>query len=87
MAEFCLDCLNKINGTNHGESYFVLSRDLELCEECGQWKRVVITRRQYYYSYRFVLLFCAILKSSILFLWKVINSIYRLLKNIIKRNN
>ena len=47
MAEFCLDCLRKLDGVNYQREEFVLSRELELCEGCGQWKRVVIAERAY----------------------------------------
>ena len=34
MSEICLECWNKINGTEDIESKYVLSDYLELCEEC-----------------------------------------------------
>lgn len=46
MAEFCLACWNEINGTDDTEADYVLSRELELCEGCGRWKRVVEARRR-----------------------------------------
>ncbi len=46
MAEFCPDCWNKLNGWKLTEDDYVLSRDLELCEGCGKWKRVVVGRRK-----------------------------------------
>ena len=48
MAEFCLDCFNKINGTNDSEDDYIISDDLELCEGCGQWKHVVVMYRTDY---------------------------------------
>ena len=42
MAEFCLDCLNKINDTPLTEKDVVLSYGLDLCEGCGEWKITVI---------------------------------------------
>ena len=42
MAEFCVDCYNHMNGTNDSPKKFVLSDELDLCEGCGEWKRVVI---------------------------------------------
>ena len=42
MAEFCLDCWNKVMDTNDPPKKFIISRDLDLCEECGQWKRVIV---------------------------------------------
>ena len=46
MAEYCLDCLNKINGTNHSSKKFIISDELDLCEGCSQWKNVVVARRR-----------------------------------------
>lgn len=40
MAEFCLDCWGKISGEEATESQYVLSEELELCEGCGELKRV-----------------------------------------------
>ncbi len=48
MAEFCVDCWNKIMETNDPPRKFHLSRELELCEECGQWKRVIVTEKLRY---------------------------------------
>ena len=42
MAEFCEECWNKINGIEDGEIAYRLSREPELCEECGEYKRVII---------------------------------------------
>lgn len=53
MAEFCLECLNKINETNDKASKYIISKDLDLCEGCGQWKNVVVMERKYYYLYKF----------------------------------
>lgn len=88
MAEFCLDCLNRMSGRNDDESYFVLSKDLELCEGCGQWKKIVITRRQVYYTYKFgfLIFIIQILRVTTLFLWKVILLLYMFLKKKLKRN-
>lgn len=45
MAEFCLDCWNQINKTNDSKWRYVLSWEKDLCEECGQYKRVVVVER------------------------------------------
>ena len=47
MAEFCLDCWNKLNGTEDTEKEYVLSGELDLCEECGEWKRVIVRKRYF----------------------------------------
>lgn len=48
MAEFCLDCMNKLMGTNDPPKKYILTRELDLCEECGQWKRVIVRVRKRY---------------------------------------
>ncbi len=42
MAEFCLECFNKINKKNYSRSEVGLSWSEYLCEECCEYKRVVI---------------------------------------------
>lgn len=49
MAEFCLDCWNKINEANDSKRKYIISKDLDLCEECGEWKNVIIAERRGYY--------------------------------------
>ncbi len=48
MAEFCPNCWNRIHDTNDPEKIYVLSRDLDLCEGCGQWKHVIVRLRTRY---------------------------------------
>lgn len=40
MAEFCLDCYNKLHGTHYGEGAVEL--DYDLCEGCGKWKLTIV---------------------------------------------
>ena len=42
MAEFCPECWDKICGTNDARKKYVLSDDLDLCEECGELKNVIV---------------------------------------------
>ena len=48
MAEFCLECWNKLMGTEDSSKKYVMSKDLDLCEECGQWKRVIVVMKRRY---------------------------------------
>ena len=48
MAEFCLDCWNKLMETQDPPKKFHLSEELDFCEECGQWKPVIICVRKRY---------------------------------------
>jgi len=43
MAEFCLDCLNKLDGTNLTEEDVILEDDF--CEECGRYVPCVVRYR------------------------------------------
>lgn len=45
MAEFCVQCWNRINGTDDPPSKFIISKDLQLCEGCGEFKNIVIMER------------------------------------------
>lgn len=49
MAEFCLDCFNKLclpeGWHKRSEQDVTLSNELELCEGCGEYKLVVILDR------------------------------------------
>lgn len=48
MAEFCPDCWNKLMETNDPKKKFVLSRKPDFCEECRQWKPVIIRVKKRY---------------------------------------
>ena len=41
MAEFCVDCGCKEFGEKERKK-LIITRRAELCEECGQYKRVII---------------------------------------------
>jgi len=45
MAEFCLECWNKLNETKDSKRRYVLSRELDFCEECGTYKNVIVRER------------------------------------------
>ena len=45
MAEFCLDCWNKINETHDCKWRYTFSWGKDLCEERGQYKRVIVVER------------------------------------------
>ncbi len=77
MAEFCLDCLNKRNNTNHSKRRYIISNELDLCEGCGEMKQVVIAPRAIYYIWR--------LRYLILPFWIIIRLLY-LPIYLIKRN-
>lgn len=87
MAEFCLDCWNKINETNYPESKFIISKELCLCEECQKMTNVIVADRKYYYlrKFRFIILPFKIIYNVLFFISRVLISpylIYRYLKYI-----
>jgi predicted amidophosphoribosyltransferase len=45
VSEICLDCWNKLNETKDPARKYILSWRKELCEDCGQMKRVIIRMR------------------------------------------
>lgn len=47
MAEICLDCWNKLNKTNHRANRYIISKDLDFCEECEQYKPVIVRMRMW----------------------------------------
>lgn len=55
MAEFCLDCWNRLNHTSYTERDFILSEELELCEGCAKFKQIILAERK---TNRFGIKFC-----------------------------
>lgn len=51
MAEFCPKCVRKVFGVKKRDEDFVLSKELCFCEECCEWKHVVIEEKKEYYPY------------------------------------
>ncbi len=57
MSEICFECLNEELGGGEQQENYVISKHLDLCEHCGEYKRVVIARRDlYYYILKFKLI-------------------------------
>ena len=83
MAEFCLECWNKMNGTRHSKRKYVLSKDLDLCEGCGQLKHVIIMERSGYYMHNseYIFLPFIIIYGIIHFIWKLLKLPYLIFKN------
>ncbi len=81
MAEFCLECWNKINDTNYTEKEYVISKDLYFCENCCDMKNVVVAERKAYYKYKFR--FIILPFKVIYFLWRIFILPYLILKYII----
>lgn len=53
MAEIYYSCWNRINGKHDPPKKYKMSRDIELCEECGRWTHVIISERKSYYFHKF----------------------------------
>ena len=46
MAEFCLACWNRLNHTESTGRDWLLSKEPDLCEGCGEWKAVIVRPRR-----------------------------------------
>lgn len=69
MAEFCLKCWNEINGANDPPRKYIISKDFDLCEGCGEWTHVIVMERKYFYLRKLrssFFLFCVISAMLIL---------------------
>ena len=53
MAEFCPECWNRINKTENSQRKYVLTKEPELCEGCGEYKQVIISEYPSYKSRKF----------------------------------
>ena len=53
MAEFCFECFNKISGNKQKKWTYIISKDLDWCDVCGEWKHVVVSKRWAYYAHKF----------------------------------
>ena len=51
MSEICLECYNEIMGTNNPPEKYVISKDLDICEECCQLKHIIIREHLWYDMY------------------------------------
>ncbi len=51
MAEFCLDCWNRINGFHKTERDYLLTDEYDLCEGCGQFRPVIRRERTLKFLY------------------------------------
>lgn len=47
MAEFCLDCWNRINHREDTKRDWILSEELDLCEGCGTRRQVIVAPRKH----------------------------------------
>ena len=83
MAEFCLDCWNKINGTKHSKRKYVLSKELDFCEGCGELKHVVIMERTGYNMHNsgYICWPLEIIFCIICFIWELLKRTYVIFKN------
>ncbi len=44
MAEYCVDCWNKINNENRSKGEYITSVECNLCEGCGEYKHTIIKK-------------------------------------------
>lgn len=83
MAEFCLECWNRINCEENDKSMYIISKSLELCEGCGEYKPVIIMERSAYYihNFEYIIFPFRIIYKVIYFIFSLILLPYFKIKN------
>jgi len=83
MAEFCLNCWNKMNESEDSKKKYILSKELDLCDGCGEWRPVIIMERKAYYThkFRYFILPVRIIYSVSCFIWSLLLLSYCLFKD------
>ena len=73
VAEICLDCWNKLNETNHSEKRYIMSENLNLCENCEEMKHTIIVERKSYYlqKYKYISFPLVLICKFIYLLWRI----------------
>ena len=74
MSEICLECWNKINGTEEPESKYVLSDNLELCEECMELKHIIVAEQKPFDFYKLVVYYFLMLLGFL-----IIQTVYKII--------
>ena len=69
MSEICFECFNKSNDYKYTPKDFIISKELGLCEDCGEYKPVIITFRRPFYVilYRSVCVIIRIIFNRLFF--------------------
>ena len=82
MAEYCLNCWNKLNEKDDPPNKYIISKDLSLCEGCGEWKKVIVIERKHYYlhKFRFIILPFRIVYYILFILLRIISLPYWIYK-------
>lgn len=83
MAEFCLECWNKMNHTKDRPYEYILSKDLDICENCGEYKRIIIMKRVnqgYMYPLGSIIFLIRIIDGVLTLLFKILTLPYRIYK-------
>jgi len=87
MAEFCLECWNKMNGFKADKRSFTISKDMYLCEGCGKWKPVIVIKQRDCYSNRINYYMLPFIAARFIFylLVRLIQLLYLTLKRYIAK--
>ena len=89
MAEFCLECWNRLNETNDPSNKYIVSKDLDLCEGCREWKNVIIMERKHFYlhKFRFILFPFKMIYVILFVLCRILFLPYLVYRILIKKNH
>lgn len=80
MAEFCLECWAKKNREKPDKKKYIISKETDLCEGCGEIKPVVIGERDFYYLTSFLFLPFEIIIIIVRLFLKLFIWLYKLIK-------
>ena len=78
MAEFCMECWNKLNNTNEEKSNYIISKNLHLCEGCGELKPIIVAKRRELYQKPFY--HCTVLFQLICYVIHFILNLFNIFK-------
>lgn len=82
MAFYCLDCINHLCTRNYDSKQVIFAKSLYICEGCGEYKKVVLMTKQYYWRRKlwgFIRIF-RILTLPVYMLWRLLILPYLIVK-------
>ena len=87
MAEFCYECWKMIYKRNEPMEECIISKHLELCEGCGEYKQIVFARKEDYcfFKLRYLIAFLRGIIAICRYSWFIISYPYKKIKEVTQR--
>lgn len=54
MSEICPECMDRLCGTRGAKWKYIISKESDLCEVCGQYRPVIVVSRWVYWRRKLV---------------------------------